>query len=208
MPWTPKDAQRHTHKAKSTKAQRQWSDVANSALSRGASESSAIRQADSVVAHRKHAAGGPISPLAATVGDPMHMRSSLPKMGSLTGYAGRARMPRVPIMSTMRNINQSMHGARVKLPQLKARMGGRTKKRYDEGGPIDAPVPPVRGSSSPGTPGVNGALRDALVALRDYFITRPAREIQAAREARENAVIEGNAPGNLSRGGSTHKKRL
>lgn len=129
MPWTSKDAQRHTHKAKSPKAQRQWSDVANSALSRGASEGSAIRQANAVVSRRKHAAGGPISPLAAAVGDPMHMRSSLPKMGSLIGYAGHARMPRVPIMATMRNINQSMRGARAKLPQLKARMGGRARKK-------------------------------------------------------------------------------
>jgi len=30
MPWSPKDAGRHNKKAKSGKASRQWSDVANS----------------------------------------------------------------------------------------------------------------------------------------------------------------------------------
>lgn len=53
MPWTPKDAQRHTKKAKSAVSKRQWADVADSALSRGASEGSAIRQANAVVARRK-----------------------------------------------------------------------------------------------------------------------------------------------------------
>jgi len=52
MPWTPKDAQRHTHKAKSAKAKRQWKDVANSALERGQSEASAIRQANAVIKRR------------------------------------------------------------------------------------------------------------------------------------------------------------
>jgi hypothetical protein len=98
VPWTSKDAQRHTKKAKSTKAKRQWEYVANSALSRGASEGSAIRQANGVIAKRKHAAGGSISPLAALVGDPMTMRSTVPHMGhAITGsgaYADAAYSPR------------------------------------------------------------------------------------------------------------------
>lgn len=49
MPWGSKDATRHTKKARSPKAQRQWSHVANDALARGASEGSAIRQANAVV---------------------------------------------------------------------------------------------------------------------------------------------------------------
>lgn len=53
MPWKPSDATRHTHKAKSPKAKRQWSEVADSVLSRGESEGSAIRQANAVVARRK-----------------------------------------------------------------------------------------------------------------------------------------------------------
>ena len=55
MPWTPKDAHRHTYKASSPKKQRQWAHVADSALERGASEASAIKQANAVVAkHKKH----------------------------------------------------------------------------------------------------------------------------------------------------------
>lgn len=50
MPWKPTDAEGHTHKADTPKKKRQWRDVANGALSRGASDSSAIRQANAVVA--------------------------------------------------------------------------------------------------------------------------------------------------------------
>lgn len=57
MPWTPKDATRHTKKATSDISKRQWSAVADSALSRGASEGSAIRQANAVVKRRKSSRG-------------------------------------------------------------------------------------------------------------------------------------------------------
>jgi len=191
MPWTPKDALRHTKKATSAKAQRQWSDVSNSALSRGASEGSAIRQANAVVGRRKYAdggevprgssspgtpgvsgavrdaiaalrdyaidrprreiqaakeqrensiiddtaptipaqtnyaAGGPISPLAAQVGNPMQMRSTLPKLGNANPMGmGHMRMPHVPLGGTLHNIDQHMAGARMKLPSLKAAVGG------------------------------------------------------------------------------------
>lgn len=50
MPWKSSDAKRHTKKADTPKKQRQWADVADSALSRGATEGSAIRQANSVMA--------------------------------------------------------------------------------------------------------------------------------------------------------------
>lgn len=53
MPWDADDAGKKTKKAKSAKAKRQWSDVANSTLKRGASEGSAIRQANAAVAKRK-----------------------------------------------------------------------------------------------------------------------------------------------------------
>ena len=53
MPWKPSDAERHTKKAGSGVAKRQWSDVANSVLERGGSEGSAIRQANAVVRDRK-----------------------------------------------------------------------------------------------------------------------------------------------------------
>jgi len=53
MPWNPKDAKRHTKKAKGAKAKRQWSHVANSVLSRGGSEGSAVRQANAVIKKRR-----------------------------------------------------------------------------------------------------------------------------------------------------------
>lgn len=53
MPWTAKQAKGHTKKVGQSKvAARQWSDVANSMLSRGASEASAIRGANSVIKKR------------------------------------------------------------------------------------------------------------------------------------------------------------
>jgi uncharacterized protein YdaT len=53
MPWTSRDASRHTKKAKSATAKRQWGHVANSELKKGRSEASAIRMANSVVKRRK-----------------------------------------------------------------------------------------------------------------------------------------------------------
>lgn len=53
MPWQPADASRHTKKAKSPTAKRQWKDVANSVLSRGGSEGSAVREANAVVKRRR-----------------------------------------------------------------------------------------------------------------------------------------------------------
>jgi hypothetical protein len=53
MPWKASQAKAHTKKVgKSKVAARQWSDVANSMLSRGSSEASAIRGANSVIKKR------------------------------------------------------------------------------------------------------------------------------------------------------------
>lgn len=53
MPWTAKDASRHTKKAKSAKSKRQWSHVADSVLKRTGDEGRAIRAANSVVKKSK-----------------------------------------------------------------------------------------------------------------------------------------------------------
>lgn len=53
MPWKPKDAFRHTHKATTPAARRQWTHVANSALAQQHSESAAIRMANAAVTRRK-----------------------------------------------------------------------------------------------------------------------------------------------------------
>lgn len=50
MPWTPDDAERHTHKATSRALQELWAKVANDALARTGNEGRAIREANAVVA--------------------------------------------------------------------------------------------------------------------------------------------------------------
>ena len=50
MPWSAKDATRHTKKASSPKKKRQWAHVSNSMLERGASEGAAVRAANAAVA--------------------------------------------------------------------------------------------------------------------------------------------------------------
>ena len=54
MPWTAKDAPRHTRKAKSATAKRQWREVANSVLARTGNDARAIRSANAVIARRTH----------------------------------------------------------------------------------------------------------------------------------------------------------
>ena len=54
MPWKPEDAHGKTHKADTPKRQRQWAHVANDAKAGGASDKSAIRQANQVVATSAH----------------------------------------------------------------------------------------------------------------------------------------------------------
>lgn len=57
MPWEPKDATRHTKKAKSGVRKRQFSHVANSMLDRGFSEGRAIRAANAAVKKSVHKHG-------------------------------------------------------------------------------------------------------------------------------------------------------
>jgi len=52
MPWRPEDAKRHTKKARSPKAKRQFAHVANSILQRTGDEGRAIRGANAAVAKR------------------------------------------------------------------------------------------------------------------------------------------------------------
>lgn len=52
MPWKPSDAKRHTKKARSGVAKRQFAHVANSVLARTGDEGSAIRAANAVVRDR------------------------------------------------------------------------------------------------------------------------------------------------------------
>jgi hypothetical protein len=49
MPWDDTDAPRFTKKATSDKSKRQWAHIADSVLSKGGSEKSAIMQASGVI---------------------------------------------------------------------------------------------------------------------------------------------------------------
>lgn len=54
MPWSPKDATKHTKKARSPKAKKQWSTVSNKVLKEsGGDEGKAIRIANAAVAKRR-----------------------------------------------------------------------------------------------------------------------------------------------------------
>lgn len=53
MPWSSKDATRHTKKAKSAKQKRQFAHVANSILKRTGDEGRAIRGANAAVGRKK-----------------------------------------------------------------------------------------------------------------------------------------------------------
>lgn len=53
MPWTEKDATRHTKKATSPAAKAQWSAVANKVLSSSGDDGKAIRIANAAVAKRR-----------------------------------------------------------------------------------------------------------------------------------------------------------
>jgi hypothetical protein len=52
MPWTPDDAERHTHKASTQELKELWAKVANDALARLGDEGRAIREANAVVARQ------------------------------------------------------------------------------------------------------------------------------------------------------------
>jgi len=55
MPWTPEDAERHTHKAATPELRELWAKIANDRLERTGDEGRAIREANAVIA--RHAEG-------------------------------------------------------------------------------------------------------------------------------------------------------
>jgi hypothetical protein len=55
MPWSPKQASAKTKKADSPKKKRQWAHIADSALARGESEGTAIKEANGVLKRERRA---------------------------------------------------------------------------------------------------------------------------------------------------------
>jgi len=146
MPWTSKDAHRHTHKATSPKQQRQWEHVANIALQRTGNEGLAVREANGVIA-RHHAAGGMVRPPAPTrpFQPPVlgHAQSPLGIAIQNKGNAGRyaggmglapARPPRVPIGGMLRNIDQGLGKTKARLMALGGSLGQPTPAQQSPAG--------------------------------------------------------------------------
>lgn len=52
MPWTPDEAERHTHKASTQALKELWAKIANEALKRTGDEGQAIREANAVIARQ------------------------------------------------------------------------------------------------------------------------------------------------------------
>ncbi|AXY23532.1 hypothetical protein [Komagataeibacter saccharivorans] len=57
MPWTPDEAEKHTHKATTPVLRNLWAKVANECLDRTGDEGRAIREANAVVARHAQADG-------------------------------------------------------------------------------------------------------------------------------------------------------
>jgi len=55
MPWTPDDAERHTHRVTTWELKELWAKVANECLERTGDEGRAIREANAVVRRRAEA---------------------------------------------------------------------------------------------------------------------------------------------------------
>lgn len=57
MPWTPDEAEKHTHKATTPVLRNLWAKVANECLDHTGDEGRAIREANAVVARHAQADG-------------------------------------------------------------------------------------------------------------------------------------------------------
>lgn len=122
-------------------------------------------------AMQHHAFGGTVSPLASLAGNPMTMRSTLPHLGQSLGMAGRMRMPHIPLVDTMHNIDQHMSGARMKLPALKAAMGG-SLPQY--GGLGEQAI---------------SAIKDALSHLANRDASSAAATLRSSPEAMQHPIV-------------------
>jgi hypothetical protein len=166
MPWTPKDAKRHTKKANSPKKQRQWSHVADSVLEHGGSEGSAIRQANGVIArHTGHADGGYVSPLASIASH------AGPHLGGAFPMA-KMRLPRVPIADTMRNVDQNVFHAKQRMVKL-----GGSIKRYDEGGKVGLSARAI------------AVIKDALSHLQNKDASSAAATLRSSPELMAHPTV-------------------
>lgn len=131
----------------------------------------------------KYAAGGPVAAKAQALAAVQQAMAHVQNGDHNSAMQVLQRSPAAMMHPEVRA------AARQLRPQQQAPM------QMDEGGP-------VRGSSSPGSPGVTGAIKDAAAALKNYFIDAPGREADAAAQHRID-VISGQTqddPGHASGG--------
>lgn len=126
----------------------------------------------------RHAAGGPISPLASLVGNPMAMRSTLPKLGNPGGVApGHMRMPHIPLEGMVHNIDQHMGGTRASLGALRAAVGGGVR-RHADGGEVRLGARAI------------SAIKDALSHLANKDASSAAATLRSSPEAMQHPVVQ------------------
>jgi len=117
---------------------------------------------------------------------------------AISRYAMRTPDPNA---SAFRKLDQSQ------IDQLLSQ--GETPKMAEGGSfdPIESARERVRGSSSPGTPGISGAIKDAIAALRGYLLT-PTQN-QAAEDKRQyiDSQTEDHADGGTVEGPSTEHEQ-
>jgi hypothetical protein len=128
-------------------------------------------------AMQHRADGGPVSPLAALASNPMTMHSTLPHLGQSLGMAGRMRMPHIPLADTMHNIDQHMSGARMKLPSLKAAIGGGVRQ-------------PAASSPITLSPQAVSAIKYALSHLVNRDASSAAATLRSSPEAMQHPVVQ------------------
>lgn len=80
-------------------------------------------------------------------------------------------------MDTMHNIDQHMAGARIKLPALKAAMGGRARK-YADGGEVALGARAI------------SAIKDALSHLANRDASSAAATLRSSPEAMQHPVVQ------------------
>jgi len=104
-----------------------------------------FHEADKQVGKWEHATGGPVSPLSSVIGhgggfgNPMGVQH----LGGNSAFGGMMHFhaPRIPIQDTMRNIDQKIGGAAIKLPHLGQSLAGHgmpKQKLAGGGGVVDA----------------------------------------------------------------------
>ena len=112
------------------------------------------------------------------------------------------RMPD-PNAQAFRKLDQSQIDALLAKGDQELAEGGEVEA-FD---PIDAARQRVYGSSSPGSPGVSGAIKDAIAALKSYLMGTTQNEVAEDKRQYVDSQVEGRADGGMVEGPSTEHEK-